>query len=213
MRDKEYLENQLRDQISFIESSCLLYDQGKEHEAKRIATNIRTLIKDKGSSASVLGQLEVKLSMKYLNSVPPMNLQSVTTQEGFISRRVQGNQISYQPVLGDFLQLIGKKELTYERWISQIVYLGENGEGEWTRLNFLEWLAEKEGGAHSDKKPDPRYKMLIETSESLWFMEKYNPMKDTFDKIKIENNLVYAGMRQIGFEILESLKTYEFQIS
>lgn len=51
------LKAHLKEQISFLVSSCELFDEGKRDEAKRITTHLRILFHDTGMSKSLLKQL------------------------------------------------------------------------------------------------------------------------------------------------------------
>src|SRR5882724_1153761 len=61
------LQDQLEDQLYFLEVSALAYDQGQDREAKRLATALRVLVYDTDRpsrksrrSRSILAQLNMK---------------------------------------------------------------------------------------------------------------------------------------------------------
>jgi hypothetical protein len=54
IQSQQDLEFQLKEQLEFIASSAEAYDAGKFAESKRIATSVRVLVHDTGSSTSLL---------------------------------------------------------------------------------------------------------------------------------------------------------------
>ena len=64
----ERLLANLEEQIDFLRTSCALYDEGKEHEAKRIALSVRVLVHDTGAGESLLGQLGVKDKQEFVDT-------------------------------------------------------------------------------------------------------------------------------------------------
>lgn len=69
-QSKEDLELQLKHQISFLILSCMSYDKGRHHEAKRIATVLRTLFHRTRSCKPLLGQLKLE-NLSWLNTAAP----------------------------------------------------------------------------------------------------------------------------------------------
>jgi hypothetical protein len=53
-------QHELKKQLSFIENSCMAYDQGQVNEAIRIATSLRILLHDTALSISLLTHLDAK---------------------------------------------------------------------------------------------------------------------------------------------------------
>jgi len=61
----EELKQHFQEQLSFLRSSSLAYDQGNEAEAKRLASCIRTLVKE--SPYSLLRSIGIKDLIDYAN--------------------------------------------------------------------------------------------------------------------------------------------------
>ncbi|SHJ92052.1 hypothetical protein SAMN04487911_1589 [Arenibacter nanhaiticus] len=77
----EDLEDHLKEQIEFLNTSCDLFDDGKFAEAKRIATIIRVLFHDTRHSKSLLGQLGRKSDSFYSTNLP-LASESLSTYSG-----------------------------------------------------------------------------------------------------------------------------------
>ncbi len=68
MRTIDELQLAMRDQVKFIATSCLAFDNGHEAEAARIATAIIVLVHDSGNNESILTQLGLKGSMGFFST-------------------------------------------------------------------------------------------------------------------------------------------------
>ena len=209
MRTLESLESHLRDQIIFLQNSSRLFDEGWQQEAKRLALNIRVLIHDTDRSTSLLKLLGVKEDLQYLNTVPPINPRNILPESNFLICRVSSNQISYLAPLADSPWFDIKNVVNFETWRNQVVY--KDGESEWSRWNFINWLANKEGGGHVHPTPVASYDETVREGESRWTMTAMDEDSRTVISKNPQENLVYVGLRQIAFEILETLKQYKFK--
>ncbi len=87
-RERADLAHQLREQLGFISVSCRLYDEGVIAESKRVATSLRTLLYDDGTSSySLLGQLGM-LGLAFVNTNDPLDLKNLATHHGQVIVRV-----------------------------------------------------------------------------------------------------------------------------
>jgi hypothetical protein len=66
------LVEKLRQQMGFLERSAQMFDEGHEEEAFRLAGIVRTLVHDTRTSHSLLGQLGVKETLRYLDTSEPI---------------------------------------------------------------------------------------------------------------------------------------------
>jgi hypothetical protein len=67
-RPREELVHLLNGQMSALGVSSKGFDAGEEWEAERLATTVFNLVHDGGPIVSLLSQLEVKDSLKFLSS-------------------------------------------------------------------------------------------------------------------------------------------------
>jgi hypothetical protein len=208
-RSREELLEMLQEQISFLVASCQLFDQGSEYEAKRLAAVIRTLVRDTRNSKSLLGQLGILDSIPFHNSLPPMNLHNLIGEHGFVITKMSSAGAKYLPCLGERLEFVSNKEMPFSRWYSQVVY--KNGSKEFTRKDFIGWLADKEGGAHVDPSSSPGYVTVRQYSEETWKFGRGNPETGQWEESPVDGNLVYVGVRQIAYEMLETLRRISTQ--
>lgn len=203
-RSMDELNELLREQISFLEASCKLFDQGTQHEAKRLALILRILVRESRNSHSLLGQLGLLDSITFYNSLPPMNLHNALGEHGFVKTKVSSEGTNYVPIFGELIELVSNRKMTYSSWISQVVY--KNGSKEFTREDFIGWMADKEGGAHVDPTSAPGFVTVKEYSQETWKFGRKNPETGDWEESTADGNLVYVGVRQIAYEMLETLK-------
>jgi hypothetical protein len=156
------LRQHLKEHLGFLDESGRLYDHGKEHEAKRLATSIRVLIHDTRKSHSLLHQLGVKSKITYW---------SVLLQEADLScRSYMGIGISigfgavdrYVPIL-----IPPQRQVPFDKWWDDDPLIVEGTE-RLTRRRAVLALANKDGGAHVDPTLSDLDRRLLRTDLMGW---------------------------------------------
>ena len=188
------LEEHLKEQLSFIECSANAYDNGFEGEIKRLAVSVRVLVHDTNKSTSLLTLLDKKTTLYFDKSIPfdENNLQS---HSGLVQIHL-GNKATVLPLLdgGPFT-----REVSFDSWWNGVVFV-DNQRNEFSRKDIVLSLANKEGGAHVDKKIDKKYSDLKKGhSLGLYELDPYGRQTPVSDQIP-------ATMRQIAHEVLKTLK-------
>ena len=223
------LRQQLDEQLYFLDSSLtrfsanqvsnkldnkvlgqsITFDISSEIEAKRIATCVRVLVHDTNNSHSLLGQLNEKFKMKFLDSSSPNDgrLHSMTGMTGV--RGTKKNQYFgligkinelgtlnavplYRQHLPDWYSSYG--EVQFQEWWDKVVICIEGHE--LTRKDLVLTITNKDGGAHVDTIRPENYTVAKTTSLSL----NINDTETDFLR-----NVVYASVAQIGWELLNSI--------
>jgi len=67
-RPRQELVEKFKNQIKALDASSANYDAGEDWEAERLANAVFNLVFDGGKIASVLSQLEVKDSLRFVSS-------------------------------------------------------------------------------------------------------------------------------------------------
>lgn len=90
--ERPVLVEKLKTQLRFLERSAESYDQGFEDEALRLATIVRVLVHDTDRSHSLLGQLEIKDKLKWIDTAGPIEPGNLMADHGLvgISYNAQG---------------------------------------------------------------------------------------------------------------------------
>ncbi len=192
---KQELVQHLKEQIKFLQSSCELYDMGSEFEAKRMALTLRVLLYDSGNGSSLLGLLHLKKKIQFISTAQPYQSNNLLTQQCLVQMSI-GNQG------GKFLPLFQNsraKLLSCKDWLQEIV-MDDSKKNIYRRIQLIKLLANKDGGAHVDEKICDELAPLKDPYVSAW---------RTVDSAGIEhpmnNDVVYCSMRQMAYEVLQSL--------
>ncbi|WML35333.1 hypothetical protein [Clostridium sp. OS1-26] len=195
------LEQHLIDNIYFLESSAKAFDEGYLGEAKRMATAIRVLLHDTKNSVSLLTQLSMKKKMYYLDTAWDYNPKNLLPHMGLIQMRiVVGDKPEYRAPLDDIpdeKKRVPKK--IFDTWWEKIVFT-DGKKSRMTRKDLVLCIVNQDGGAHVDPKLNEVYANLTRNNSLGWQYRK-NGME--FD---VDSNPAYHSIRQISYELLETLK-------
>lgn len=157
-------QEKLAEQLGFLKSSLQGYKDGNEAEALRIATTIRVLLHETGSSNPLLKQIDPN----YLNLTILDTPEIVPSKPGGKILFLFGVGVSVsigkgpQPVTdlnNPKLQLLPLKQ-----WWNRpvLVFSDPNGQQvSFSRKNLLLILANKEGGAHVESKVPVAYEKYV----------------------------------------------------
>ena len=176
-----------------------------------MAVLLRTLLKTKGDTKSVLHQLGQD-SISFLDTRIPEGSFSYWTfsanicNHTFIAQNVYGGLLSKIVTNGekglnlDYHPLLGKNKwaqmLSFNDWYTAIVF--KDQKFELSREDCINIVADKDGGAHLDKRIPAKYSCFREPTALQFIID---------GQIAVFNqNPVYVSLRQIAWEVLESLK-------
>jgi hypothetical protein len=183
-------KKQLQRQLGFIERSCLLYDQGYEDEAIRIATTVRVLLHDTGNSTSLLKHLDKK----------DINVFSQS------SSLILGGEVFFLNMglikSGRFVPNLSegalKKKIPLDEWWNQIAFILDDSL-KLTKRDIVLAATNKDGGAHVDSSIPPAYEALIKFGNTPSFTTPIG----TYGGEQIVN-AHFTALRQMGYELLNS---------
>jgi hypothetical protein len=194
---KSDLEEHLRQQISFLVSSCKAYDHGKHHEAKRVATILRTLFHKSRSCKPLLGQLQVQRNPWY-DTANPFDPENLVSHLGLTKFKFDAGRLPclIPKGLPDHVS-----KLPFDAWWSRpvVVAVKDNEKSYFSRQKLVLNVADTDGGAHVDEGLDEIYNELSRKN-GLGINAIYKKKK--FPLIYPE----LPCLRQIGHEVLLTLK-------
>lgn len=224
----EELIGSLTEQLFFLDASLTLFSKNDliikydnkqigtsflaeirtEVEAKRIGIIIRLLLHHTKNSKSLLNQLGVQDKINFLDTSGARGkLHSMTGMKGV--RNVDSNQ---------FLALVAKintdgsllavplfkqhqpewynayKRVDFRTWWEMEVIAYNNHS--LSRKDLVLFITDKDGGAHVDSSIDLKYYSTKKSSLMLNIMEVDTPL---------EQNIIYASVAQIGWELINSI--------
>jgi len=185
-------ESLLTEQVLMLARRCDAFYEGHQFEARDIASILRKLLYDYGTSKSLLGQLGFKNKIKYLDSRMHGNLH-LQSLKGVWPRTV----VPYR---------LYNDEDTHEFddwWNNQrFIILYKNVE--FSRKELVLEIANRQGGDHIDPNSDKRIAML-NRNQSPWHTTSYDEKGEI-----IEKNSMYgfelASICAIGEELLWSIE-------
>lgn len=194
---KEELEKQLIHQVSFLISSCQSYDIGRHHEAKRVATILRTLFHRTRSCKPLLGQLKMQ-SLPFLDTASPYDPENLVSLMGLTSFKFTPGRLPCLIPKGTQDKNVFSE---FDQWWSKpvMVSVSRLEKKFYSRKNLVLNVAETDGGAHVDPGLEEFYNELSRQN-GLGVNAIYNGVKYP---------LLYPelpSLRQIGHEVLITLK-------
>lgn len=204
MKSREELDGLLGEQVEHLEASSELYDNGRRHEAKRLATSIRVLLHDTPKSHSLLALLELKDKLAFLDTAGPVNRSNLLPLTPLLTFQLTmttaGPVGSYIPVFYDGPRpASGHRALPFDEWWSMMV-LRDANHVEYSRRDLVLYLANKVGGAHVDAATEEKFRALA-ASETVGFS-----VGDGYSERPVEEDPILPCVRQIAFEVLEVLR-------
>ena len=197
--------------ITYLQRLCDDYDNGNTFAIVLVAVLLRTLLKTKGDTKSVLHQLGQD-SISFFDTRIPEGSFSYWTfsanicNHTFIAQNVYGGLLSKLVTNGerglnlDYQPLLNKNRdsqmLSFNDWYTAIVF--KDQKFELSREDCINIVADKDGGAHLDKRIPAKYSCFREPTALQFIID---------GQIAVFNqNPVYVSLRQIAWEVLESLK-------
>ncbi len=192
---KEELDNHLKEQLNFLQSSCDSYDQGNHAEGKRIASTLRTLLHDTNNSTSLTKHLQIKhqpflSTCSQFSEDPRIKI----SKKGLISVFIgDGGEDFFVPLD----KAPEKKELAFDTWWNECILIDQNG-NRFSRKDIVLNIANNDGGSHVDEELRPEYADLSRNNSLGNMTHKYSKW------IALKTPEL-ASVRQIGHEVLKTL--------
>jgi len=196
MQTKEDLKNQLDDQLNLLQVLADSYDRGNEIVSKSIATSIRVLVHDTDNSHSLLSLLGIK-EQKFTDTAIPLTvcLERLTGSYCALAGLVVGGRNKYIPNYDD----TSSRSISFTEYWEGVIFVDKD-HNTFSRKDIVLSLANQDGGAHVDPKMDINYKKLAKENSLGW--KKSINGRSWVDV----NGSVSAAIRQIGHEILRTIK-------
>jgi hypothetical protein len=202
------LEQKYDEYIQLLEILCKCFDEnGKDVVALSISTAIRVLIHDTSQSVSLLSHLGKKdtrfLSTSNTNARECVHLGLVRRINVGVHDGV-GGEAKYWPLCDEtyFPSPVGGVMLDYDDWWEHEIVFQSN-DSCLTRKDLVLTMANKDGGAHFDKKIQKKY----DNFRHSWSGGSTLVGTESGTIRGYDNIPVRPAVRQIAHEILCSLRT------
>ncbi|MDD5731916.1 MAG: SEC-C metal-binding domain-containing protein [Patescibacteria group bacterium] len=199
---QDELQKQLNEQLELLSKLADLYDNGMDVAAKSMATTIRVLLHDKGSSKSLLGQLGLK-SKEFFDTSFDYNTneigESCIRTDGFaglIGIPFGAGINKYLPYL-DETKPGETKFVSFEDFWGKEIFLDKE-KNSFSRKDIVLYVAEQDGGAHVDPGLDEKYNKLSRGNSLGWHTSSDGKNWESMKGAEL------VAIRQIGHEILRT---------
>lgn len=201
-RDRN-LEDDLSEQLQFLASSNLAFDQGNLAEAKRIAIVIRVLVHDTAVSHSLLAQLGIKDGLEWADSAPVIDRDPniVARSPGLTTMGFDEGGVTFRGRHSSQIeQSSTTRFVTFDEWWERPVILDSN-DAEFSRKELVLQLVNKDGGAHIDRLNEKTHALVHSNSAGFVRIEvpggvEAEPMPTP----------IYASVRTVAEELLLTLR-------
>jgi hypothetical protein len=198
------LQERLREQIDYLQSSARDFDAGKVAEAKRLAVSIRVLVHDTERSRSLLKQLGLKDKLQFHDIVLPDSPNNVAPHHGLVGLQYDGKgNASYYAHLDSAPPHGHQRKPFTHWWKGYVIRIGRTPlvqeEHRFTREDLVLAFANREGGAHVDGELDEDYALLSRFNSLGWRLNVSGQEREW------SNNPVPHCVRQIAHELLKTL--------
>jgi hypothetical protein len=198
-RTRAELIQALAQERQALAASCANYDKGNEWEAARLATVIGNLVFDGGRSIrSVLTQLELRDFIKFVSSghVVPDPYTVLSTPPLLMARfNVPGAKSGFIP---HFSEGVNFHWVQFKTWWDELVFWQKRDSIQLSRMRLIIALRNQDGGSHVGELTDSAYARF--KSGAGWYIGGKNRPPEPVA------NLVSATMRQVAWEVTETLK-------
>lgn len=199
MSTTQDFKKRLQEQLGFLKRSAAGFDEGERAEAVRIATVLRVLLHDTGSSTSLLNHLNA-LQVPVRSDAPDRAKQDAALGGRKIVGEFSWSLASVTPLAGGKFQPHSDASAPHrfipasQWWLETFAHFGGVA---YTRKLVVGWAANKDGGAHVDDSFPPEYEALKEKAALGYFELEDGTRADIEDAH-------FTFLRTMAFEVLNS---------
>jgi hypothetical protein len=201
-RTRAELIQLLADQREALAASCEGYDNGKEWEAARLATTVFTLVHDGGAIRSLLTQLGLRASLRFVSTgrwqPPPGMFSSVAfASPALVTFHADAKGMRLVPQFQHSTDKPQPTKVQFEPWWSkEDIY--DSGGMRLTRRRLVFSLRHQDGGGHVGELTDPAY-VRLKAGAGLSGNASDGSQRELIEAAN-------ATMRQVAWEVTETLK-------
>lgn len=188
------LTDALREQLGYLQRSANAYDGGDFSESKRIANSVRILVHDTGKSHSLLGQLKLLATTKFLSTAIHQEAGNLLSYSGLIA--VSLDDPRWRPLLDNAPE---QRRVAFEEWWLEQLFVDGRMHLNLTRKDLVTFVANQDGGAHVDPTLDQRYAILKRNDGLDWVFTSPDGTEERMV------GAIDAALRQVGHEVLRSV--------
>lgn len=209
-RPRDELLSLFDEQVAFLERSNALFDQGHLIEAKLLALRLRVIFHQTRHSHALVNQLGLERILSWVDTAGVPDPENVWWTSGLTMLSFTDGQTppEHVPLLGNGpprairtrsgQAIATGSRVPFDDWWTNTVVKDFSGT-EFSRRSLVLALSNKDGGAHIDPVADADYEFLAKSNSLGWAVTDHG-------HAPLTQNPVFPAMRQISFEVLESIR-------
>lgn len=199
---KSDLIDQLQKQLSKLQVFNNIYDSGDLSIAQEISVKLRVIFHNTNNSKSLLHQLKLSHIMfvdtgdKYIST-------NILAHLGLLTMAIKSNHTLEDEVL---IPRLGSKKfqlVSFQNWWNNKKVLKDIKGNIFTRRKLVQYLANKDGGAHVDPEIELEYYEISRKNTIGWSL-----VNSSGESVPL-NDQVLPSIRQISYETLETFNTID----
>lgn len=204
-RSREELLKLFIGQMKALEASSKNFDDGEEWEAERLATTVFNLVFDDRKIVSLLTQLGMKDALRFVSSgrlglmsvfKAGTGLPVVQAMPSLLVAQFDRNLgARFAPKLGDGPPTY--RSMSFDDWWKEELIYVDKASGPLNRQRLVFALRHQDGGAHIGSLTDEVYVHL--KNGAGW------ELRHSDGRTEPVENLIAASMRQVAWEVLETM--------
>ncbi len=198
------LDEHLREQLQFLETSADAFDRGIDSEAKRLAGTLRLLLHDTSKSKSLLGQLGMK-GVDFCDTAFLFDPDNLLSYMGLLKLQFSSAGLQYKPNLDDEPNSCPRK-VNFGDWWEKTVVFADHDRKLIYRKDLVLNIADQDGGVHVDP-------TLNETYAKLSRLNSLGLVYTQGNVSRLPKSPERAAVRQIAHEVLKTLKPGYYKIA
>ncbi len=200
-KSKDEILVALKNQILALVASSNSFDAGNAWEAARIAAIVHILVHDSGRTKSLLTQLGVRGSARFVSSGSLHRPGNLLRHEQLIAFRLDASGGKYIPLLSSGPHQ--SRDVQFHTWWEKEHIFAYPKGNYLTRKRLVFSMRNQDGGAHSDTAlTDAEYARLSRTEKDNWIIS----IGGGEERV---TGAHLAAMRQIGWEIEQTIDRME----
>lgn len=169
-RDRPHLIAKALEQVEVLHVLGSSFDAGHRVVGYPLATTIRVLVHDTGTSHALLAQLGALATMPFLDTSLPINPHNLLPHGGLVLMRMTagiGSEWVPRKEVPESTPGAEPRNVPFQQWWNTDV-MKDSGATLWSRTRMVRSIANKEGGAHIDPTQPVDVRAIEEENSMGW---------------------------------------------
>ncbi len=207
------------DRVSRLKTAGGQFDEGKFVEAAAMAAHIRALIPHAETSHALINQLGLESELTWVDTAGVTHPKAMSSAACLTLMKIASGPHShgeyipkldlYPPVpirTRDGGRINRGSRIPFDHWWMNPVLRDPNGV-HYSRKQLVLALANDEGGTHVDPEMKAAHRAVADSNWFGWVVSDGTDLASAaMESVAFEKNPLMASVRQIGFEVVQSIR-------